>query len=160
MSFLSFSFFLENIGKLCCLGKNSKGCLAELELTKLGNSERAVSGAASLTTKEILKRAIDRTESGRGRKMMKPIKFDHWAEVVSVSFLFKVTVSLHSGAFASPADCVLRTIRLECREEKCMLPAPNFLKSLSQWPIWVGFWIPGLQRLSYLEYTINQDHST
>lgn len=49
---------------------------------------------------------------------MKPIKFDHWAGVVSVSFLRKGSfdVSLHSGAFTSPADCVLRIIKFECQK--------------------------------------------
>lgn len=69
-------------------------------------------------------------------------------------------VSLHSGAFASPADCVLRTIKLECWEEKCMLPAANFLKSLSQWPIWVGFLDSWVTETQLPRVHNRQDHST
>lgn len=37
-----------------------KGCLAELELTKLGNSDRAASGAAANHKRDIEDDAIDR----------------------------------------------------------------------------------------------------
>ena len=54
-------------------------------------------------------------------------------------------VSLHSGAFASPADCILRTIKLECREGKMhdacskLLEAPFTVASLGRFSGFLGY---------------------
>ena len=51
-------------------------------------------------------------------------------------------VRLHSGAFASPADCVLRTIKFECREGIIHAACSKLLSGtepLSLWPLQLGF---------------------
>lgn len=71
MSFLSFFFFLisfpfKHRPESFVVYKRVKGCLDELELTKLGNSDRAVSGAAFNHKRDIESDAIDTAEADTG----------------------------------------------------------------------------------------------
>lgn len=66
MSFLSFFFFFKHRPESFVVYERVKGCLAELELTKLGNSERAVSRAAFNHKRDIEGDAIDRAETDTG----------------------------------------------------------------------------------------------
>lgn len=88
-----------------------------MKLTKLGNSERAVSGAAFNHKRDIEGEAIDKAgahaerddETHQTRSLGRSGQRQFPQEGL-------LDVSLHSGAFTSPADCVLRIIKFGCQE--------------------------------------------
>lgn len=54
-------------------------------------------------------------------------------------------VSLHSGAFTSPADCVLRIIKFECGEGIMQAACSKLLSGTgTSFPVACTGWFPGL----------------
>lgn len=88
-----------------------------MKLTKLGNSERAVSGAAFNHKRDIEGEAIDKAgalvERDDETHQTRSLGMSGQRQLPQEGLL---GVSFHSGASTSPADCVPRIIKFECRE--------------------------------------------